>query len=615
MNKVIKGLLVTALALSVAQVNADTTNHTYLAPRPHGVNLAMEYTTFYELINRKDTDKFGANFQITGFYQASSDEARLGKYFGINNKNNITLKYEDAGNPVTPNDPSANCVPSTVTCDLDLGYILHDRAFELAGKSVTLKLEPEQKVWGFRFDYYQDLEKILKGLYLTVALPVVSVENNVDLSVGCQPATCGPCPTTTPPVTPDAALNQRVIDYFAGCKDVSFDGKAAVGGPSTSPTFVPNNQAANNKQALLTKGRINGKHHSTGVADIDVKLGYKFLNKENYFVALNLGVTFPTGNEPKGTYLFEPIHGNGQHWGLGFGLDSSFRVWESDHGDNSLKLALMFNYRYLFEGDECRTLGINKVPTTPATPPACPTSCDDDDDDCANARSWGQYHLLGDAKAVTVPHTLIPAANITTLNVDVTPGSQFDGILALSYNMGGFSFDLGYNLYLRSHEEVEVRGCETDCNTSCPTTPSTTSCPTTCDTGCPSTFEEKRYGVATRGFDTNRPPNTDANPTVIPTPLDSQLGNVSGAFGASTLTASQGQDFDGCTTAFLKACDLNTCVAETPSQVSNKLFAGLGYIFKKWDNPLMLGLGGSYEWANSAAISGWAVWAKIGVGF
>ena len=60
-------------------------------PRSHGVNLPMEYTTFNELIQTKDEDRFGANFQITGFYSDSTNETDLGKYFGTANKNNFSM--------------------------------------------------------------------------------------------------------------------------------------------------------------------------------------------------------------------------------------------------------------------------------------------------------------------------------------------------------------------------------------------------------------------------------------------------------------------------------------------------------------------------------------------
>jgi len=600
MNKILKGLLLTALTVSAAQLQAET-NKTFMMPRPVGVNLAMEYTTWNELVHRKDNNKFGANFQVTGFYQASTNADRVGRYFGINDKSTINLNYE-AKRPGTINPvggdvtlPGTPCTASTVTCDMDLGYILHDAIGVLQGQSVILNFDPKQKAYGARFDYYQDLEKIVKGLYLTVALPVVHVENDMGLSIDCAPA-CNPCSGTV--TTPNAALNQRVINYFKGCTDVSLD-------------------QINNKQVPLAKAKIDGRRGKTGVADIDVKLGYNFLDKENYHLGLNLGVTFPTGNEAKGNYVFEPIVGNGQHWGLGFGLDSLFRIWNNE--DSDLKFAVIFNYRYLFKNDECRTLGINGA-TTASTNPCAPCG---DDDDCAPALNWGQYRLLGDNTITTVPYALTPAANITTLNVNVTPGSQFDGIAALTYNNSGWSLDLGYNLYLRAREKVSLKGnccetpCATPCTTTCPTTSSCSPCKPACDTGCASSIAANRYGIASRGFATGR------------------LGGV--PFAGSTVPTTQGQDFDGCTTAFLAcppackpACSpcgttpsttpntlgtLNTCVAQTPSQISNKIFAGVGYIFKEWDYPLMLGATGSYEWANDAALDQWLVGAKIGIGF
>src|SRR3990172_8830732 len=98
MNKMLKGLLVALLAVSAAQLEAHT-NKTFLMPRPHGVNLPMEYTTFCELINRKAEDKFGGNFQVTGFYQASTDGDDVAKYFLFKNQSTIQLNKVGAATP------------------------------------------------------------------------------------------------------------------------------------------------------------------------------------------------------------------------------------------------------------------------------------------------------------------------------------------------------------------------------------------------------------------------------------------------------------------------------------------------------------------------------------
>lgn len=500
MNKVLKGLLAAVLAVSAAQVQADnSTNKTFLMPRPDGVDLPMEYTTFQELINRKDEDKFGASFQVTGFYRGSTNDDELAKYFLINNKDTITLARANAATTV-----------STVTNDLDLGYIIHKTNGAAADPSATIHLDPEHTAWGVRIDYDQDLSKLLKGLYLKVSLPIVSVENDLGLSVNST----------------DANLKADLQSFFQG----QFTGR-----PDATPST--------NAQAKLTKAKIAGDQDETGVADIDVTIGYKFLNKENYFAAIALAFTIPTGNDAEGEFLFEPIVGNGQHFGLGGDLMAQARVWgDMDH---NLKINLWMKYRYLFESDETRTLGIK-------------------------GRNWGQYTLLVPANAAGPAVTLVPAANVTTVNVEVTPGSQFDGILALAYNNGGFCFDLGYNMYFREEESVKLD----------------------------QSFTAGAFAIAARNL------NTTNIATPTPNPIVTGIDNVTDG-GAAAGTA-----------AILSTNTLDTGAAETPSQFTHSIYAGLGYIFKEWDTPLMLGLGSKYEWASkNSAIEQWSIWGKIGVGF
>jgi len=59
--------------------------------------------------------------------------------------------------------------------------------------------------------------------------------------------------------------------------------------------------------------------------------------------------------------------------------------------------------------------------------------------------------------------------------------------------------------------------------------------------------------------------------------------------------------------------DLNVC--KTPSYLTHKIYAGLGYILTK-RNKLMFGIGGSYEFADdNNEIENWAVWFKTGFAF
>jgi hypothetical protein len=491
-NKMIKSLLVAALTLSAAHLSADAghTNKTFLMPRAQGVNLPMHATTFYDLVNRKAQDKFGANFQVTGFWQQSAAGSEQGKYFLADNKSTIDVSRA-----------AAAATHSTATGTVDLGLLLHE--YNLGGadtaNSNTLSLDPQQEVYGVRLDYHQDLHKLVKGLYLSANLPVVNVSNDPRLTVKANAA--------------GLATADNIRKLFAGTYTAA---------------------AAANKQDALTKGKISGSHSETGVADIDVTLGYKFLDKAKYHAAVGLAVTIPTGTEATGDWLFEPMVGNGQHWALGGDFCAGARVWEGEEQALSLNLAL--KYRYLFESNERRVLGLKGTTQV-------------------HNSKLAQYQLLGKAGATSA----VPAANVLAMNCDVTPGSQLDANLGMSYHRGGFSVEMGYNMYFREDESVKRKDSLTAAT----------------------------YGVLARNKD------------------------ISAGFAVGTAG-----DFDGNGAAVLSNDNIDTSAAETPSQFTNAIYGGAGYVFKNWDCPLMLGLGAKYEWANkNSALEQWGAWLKVGVGF
>ena len=75
-------------------------------------------------------------------------------------------------------------------------------------------------------------------------------------------------------------------------------------------------------------------------------------------------------------------------------------------------------------------------------------------------------------------------------------------------------------------------------------------------------------------------------------------------------------DVDGNAIVYVNNDSLDISTAETPSQCTHSIYGGLGYSFKEWDTPLMLGLGGKYEFASeNSAIEQWGIWGKIGIGF
>lgn len=516
MNKILKGLMVAALAVSAAQVNAHT-NKTFLLPRSQGVNLPMEHTTFYDMIHRKSCDKYGTNYQVVPFYQAATDESATAKYFLINNKSTINLQGKDAVTALAAGE------------DFKTGYIIHGATANDATTKGSISLDPRYSSWGFRMDYHQDLCKILKGLYFKASAPIVRVESDPRLSTSGA-GLLGDGIAQTGGTQPSVGSVLR--DYFAG--------------NYASSRTVMGAGFANGQQALQY-AKIDGKQVAVGVADLDLALGWKFWQGECFGAGIAFAVTVPTGKDATGEYLFQPMVGNGRHFGIGADFNGHARVWGDDCANLSINLTA--KYRYLLESQEIRTLGIK-------------------------GRNFGQYTNLvaaNDAKESVL--RFIPAANVTTLDVNVTPGSQFDGLLGLEAHAWGFNFELGYNLYFREEEKVRLQF----------------------------PFADNKYAVAA----VNASGASTANPHVGTEAL------VMTAAAATNLV-------DGASAASLiNSSTLDTDAAQTPSQFTNSLFAGIGYIFGKHEAvPVMLNIGGKYEWAaKNSALSQWDIYGKVGFGF
>ncbi len=492
--------MLAALAVSANNISAHT-EHTYMNLRSTNVNLPMELTTFYERTQLKLEHRFGGNLQISGFYGESN--GNFGSYFGINGDSTYRLK----------GDPIAN-TKSTEKDDFDLGYILHGSLGGDEGAIATVSLDPSSKSYGARFDYYQNMDKLLKGLYLKVNTTVVRVENDMELNVeGIQGSEGG--------YTPED-YETWLTEFFTG-----------------HYFQTTNGEFPNDAQVALDYGLIKDEHSATGFADVDVILGYKFLYKDKYHFGINLAITIPTGNKPNGREMFEPIYGNGSHFGFGGGLDAHANLWTK--GKQNIKLNFAANYRYLFESSEHRPLKLKGY----ASP----------------------YVLLGKDGHVD----LIPAVNILTpLGVNVTPGSQFDGILALAYNNGGFSADLGYNMYYREDEDLSLKH----------------------------SLPHDTFGVAARDWLT-------ADEYDYETPIEFDVTGIDRNPSSPLLEGN-----------WLTNDSIDIEKAETPSQFTNGIYGGLGYHFKKWKDPLLLGVGGKYDWANENSIPNyWMVWGKLSLSF
>jgi len=401
MKNMLRSLLVTALAISAAHVNAHT-NKTFLNPRTQDVSLSSEQASFYDLMKTNHMDRFGGNFQVTGYYSESTNKNDLGKYFAPKDASSFTAQIGGA----------------LAAGAIDLGQMIHDAsaARGAAAQNNTISLQPVTRTYGVNFDYAQCLGKILDGLYLGVKLPVQKVENDMGLSV----------------TGPQA---DAIKKYLAGNLSA-----ATLAGAGVAPGLLGGAGQVNDwnsSQAALSALKINGKQSVTGIADIDVTLGYNFIRNEDWKAGLGIDLGIPTGNNVDGKNLFEPVYGSA-HWSLGLNAHVCGTVWRGDNQKLSVHAKLA--YAYGFKATEKRFVGTNE--------------------------DLSQYVLVGkfgpDRRQQYQAQANSGITGLGTQDVDVTPGNMFRANVGASYHNGGLVFGLGYQPGWNDAESVSKKATLAD---------------------------------------------------------------------------------------------------------------------------------------------------------
>lgn len=501
-------MLLLGVSLGASSMHANS-KKTFMMPRPVGQNKTMEFSPWdLELYALTDKNKcLHGRFQVTPFYQASTNRADVGEYFGIGNgKNSFTVgaRYNFNAASLTPSGQLPINTFVTNPTEVD-GALLsgNDTVNQFFNGTVTFN--PSQEIVGARVDMEYS-HNPQSGFYVNVAVPFVSVTNNMNMTIANNQPIQIAIASTTPflPTGPSFTL----ADFFAG-----------------NVTIPASIDPADRRDPLI-KSKIAGKTTQGGVADLDLTVGYRHNCCGTRHYAANIRFTLPTGNQPNGCNLFEPVVGNGQHVGLGAGVDAGFQVWNS--ADTRIWLEGGLQFKYLFEHQEVRMLGVKGFNVVPPL---------------------AQYCLMSTVQGASTQGTpLFPAANQLTRAVNVTPGCHVDALVDLSFQMKNVVFDVGYNLYWREKESVSVRN-----------------------------WEDNTYGI-----------------------LDNTI-----------LTSAEEDGDDFLNDAFVNRANLDTSVAQTPSQLSNKIHAGAMYRSTWGDWPTNLGIGASYEVANTnAVLNQYAVWLK-----
>lgn len=590
MKKLIHGLLVATLLVGSAAAKTYS-DKTFLMPRSHGMNMAMEYTGWHKQTSLNNDDKFGGTVQATVFYEESTNKKDLGKYFGVRNWLNGSCCINDFIVVIPEGKSGPDYDPYHFTStdvlhaggDIDLTTLTNEST--LADKLVW---EPYREAYGLVLNYHQKLDKILKGLYFKINFPIVDVKTSMGWTSTCvsgdRSSTCreidrcgstceSSCPSVCLPCSSTCSTTCGVSAYCV--KQKLSDGSNLTGAEKSLGDYLTGcvvNNDVDAKQVALCKGKIHNGRSETGIADIDLVLGYNFWNKPKKRAGMSVSLTIPTGNSPTSEYLWEPLVGNAGHWAIGCGFDSKFQVWKKR--SKCLDLLFAWNYHYLFAGTETRIMGFVYPGGSTFTSTLW----------AGNKAMYGHW-LLGAKKGDTF---VTPMANFLARDMRVTPGSHFESITQLAFKWRKFTVDFGYNLFLKVAENVRLKIDPCDpCDLSCVAGDGT--CTPDCGScgaggGCGG-WANDTYALVDWGWDTES------------------------AFSSEEIYQ------DSTDWINREHLCLDTCT--NPSVVTHKFYLGLGFDLKKWENyPVMLGLGGSFEFeTDNDCLDGWALWLKASVAF
>ncbi len=552
-----------------------------------------------------DMESFYGTFNMTPQYdQSFQNDELLECYFGtsLKNCNSITI---------------AGTAASTI--DVQKDWMAENFYLPRNFKS-TITFEPKVQNFLVDFNLFVGLDEWVKGLYFRVYGPVVN-----------NRTTLNPC---------EAIQQEGTIGYAPG-----FFSQTEV----AATTLLPSALAFFNGNTTITvpgiittpllKAKITtDKKSTTGFAELRGELGWNYLH-EDYHFGFNIQAAAPTGKRPHGEYLFETQVGNGKHWELGAGLSAHWTMWRSEDDEKHLDFVFEADVTHLFNASQTRTFDLIGKPNSRymlATKMNLkPTQ-----------NLFGNTSPNGEAGTVTPASSQFnaeysPVANFTTRDVNVSIGVQGDVVLMLNYTHRGFSFDLGYNYWAMSHEDIELK--DSNCAPAFPInmwalkgdaqvygfTPAGQPVPSVALSGT--------QDLATIHQGRNIPTAGTADPTTNPGVDNAQFAQANNDGTDSILlfnnpTAPRAQIKTSIQPVFITPDDLNVNGAETRGS-SNKIFTHFSHTWIDREDWIpYLGIGFYAEFGNtghddenesnnscdhgiSCALSEWGIMVKGGVSF
>ncbi len=263
----------------------------------------------------------------------------------------------------------------------------------------------------FDMAVYFGLDRWVKGLYLQFRGPAVWTKWNLKLS------------------------EENIDEGENSLYPAGYMAATAVKPPYASYTQAMKGSYDFGEVEKLKYGKICDGRTLGGLAALEIVFGYDFLQRERSHIGINFRASAPTGSRPKGKYFFEPRIGCGKNWRIGFGFTGHTRIWEKD-GEQELAIWVEANFTNMLKAHQTRSFDL-----------------------CKNG-FFSRYILAKEFDENGIfTENMLPVINFTTLSCNVHCSIVADMIFMFAYTYNEFTFDIGYNGWIRSKEKISLREC------------------------------------------------------------------------------------------------------------------------------------------------------------
>jgi hypothetical protein len=411
----------------------------YVALRSQGIDGAREMVGWQTHINKFDMDQNYVTFSVTPEFSQSFRHEKLASALLCDalikpcyvTTTSCCKAYAGCGDCATVK------IQGSKIADRDPKALMAENFYLPTDYSSEVIFKPVISNFIIDFNVFCGFDEWLEGLYLRIHTPLCYSRWNLNMCEhvinpgieNCDPGyfndTYTPADYTNPRVhgLSRAAMLENFTDYACA-------GNAIQGVNGTTYTG-------------LSFARMNTKHMSeTRLAEITAALGYNFLLNEDHYLGFNIRTAAPTGNTPKAQWLFEPIVGNGHHWELGIGMDSSWCIWRSEQEDRNVTMYLDATLTHMFKTTQIRTFDLRGKPLSRYML-------------AAKFTTPSQNLIVGShAPHLQFDNVFNPVANLTTGPCCVSAAVQGEITCKVAYTIHNFQWDIGYNFWGRSCQQL-----------------------------------------------------------------------------------------------------------------------------------------------------------------